>query len=85
MFSQIMQALPIKEFSRFVAAHKVQHKVKGFSCLEQFYVMTYAQLTGRQSLRDIEVNLRTEHLNWFHMGLRCKEISRNTLANWSWR
>lgn len=81
VFSQIMQALPIKEFSRFVAAHKAQHKVKDFSCLDQFYVMAYAQLTGRQSLRDIEANLRAERPNWFHMGLRCKAISRNTLAN----
>jgi hypothetical protein len=81
VFSQIMQALPIKEFSRFVAAHKAQHKVKDFSCLDQFYVMAYAQLTGRQSLRDIEANLRAERPNWFHMGLRCKEIARSTLAN----
>jgi transposase len=81
VFSQIVQALPIKEFSRFVAAHKAQHKVKEFSCLDQFYVMAYAQLTGRQSLRDIEANLRAERAHWFHMGLRCKTISRNTLAN----
>ena len=63
VFSQIMQALPIKEFSRLVAAHKAQHKVKDFSCLDQFYVMAYAQLTGRQSLRDIEANLRAERPN----------------------
>lgn len=81
VFAQVMQALPVKAFSRFVARYSAHHKVKDFSCLDQFYVMAYAQLTGRESLRDIEANLRSERANWFHMGLRCKQISRNTIAN----
>jgi hypothetical protein len=81
VFSQLMREFPIKAFSRIVASHRAQHKVKDFSCLDQFYVMAYAQLTGRDSLRSIELNLRLERAQWYHMGLRCKGISRNTLAH----
>jgi hypothetical protein len=81
VFSQLMREFPIKAFSRMVASHRAQHKVKDFSCLDQFYVMAYAQLAGRDSLRSIELNLRMERAQWYHMGLRCKGISRNTLAH----
>jgi Transposase DDE domain/Domain of unknown function (DUF4372) len=81
VFSQLMHDLPIKAFSRIVVAHRAQHKVKDFSCLDQFYVLAFAQLTGRDSLRSIELNLHLERAQWYHMGLRCKGISRNALAN----
>ena len=81
VFSQVMTYLPLKAFSRMVAARRAQHKVQDFTCLEQFLVLAFAQLTTRESLRDIEINLRAQKRHFYHMGLRCKTISRNTLAN----
>lgn len=81
VFAQLMREFPLKAFSRFVAVRKGQHKVKDFSCLDQFFVQAFAQLTGRDSLRSIELNLRIKRQYWYHMGLRCKNISRNTIAN----
>jgi transposase len=81
VFSQVMTYLPLKAFSRMVTAHRAQYKVKDFSCLDQFLVLAFAQLTTRESLRDIEINLRAQRKHFYHMGLRCKTISRNTLAN----
>ena len=62
-------------------AHRGEHKVQDFSCLDQFFAMAFAQLTARESLRDIEVNLRAQSARLYHMGFRCKTIARNTLAN----
>ena len=60
VFSQLMAYLPLNVFARCVAAHRGEHKVKDFSCLDQFFAMAFAQLTYRESLRDIEVNLRAQ-------------------------
>jgi Transposase DDE domain/Domain of unknown function (DUF4372) len=81
VFAQLMAHLPLGAFARMVAAHRGQHKVKDFSCLDQFHAMAFAQLAARESLRDIEVNLRAQARRLYHMGFRCKTISRNTLAN----
>jgi len=81
VFAQVMAYLPLKAFSRMVAARRAQHKVQDFSCLDQFLVLAFAQLTTRESLRDIEINLRAQRKHFYHMGLRCKTVSRNTLAN----
>lgn len=81
VFSQLMAHLPLTTFRRCVAAHRGEHKVKDFSCLDQFLTMAFAQLTWRESLRDIEVNLRAQAKRLYHMGFRCQTISRNTLAN----
>jgi len=81
VFSQLMAHLPLSTFRRCVAAHRGEHKVKDFSCLDQFLAMAFAQLTYRESLRDIEVNLRAQSTRLYHMGFRCATISRNTLAN----
>ena len=81
VFSQIMTYLPLTTFRRCVAAHRGEHKVKNFSCLDQFFAMAFAQLTYRESLRDIEVNLRAQAHRLYHMGFRCETISRNTLSN----
>ncbi len=81
VFSQLMTYLPLTTFRRCVAAHRGEHKVKDFSCLDQFFAMAFAQLTYRESLRDIEVNLRAQTHRLYHMGFRCSTISRNTLAN----
>lgn len=53
-----MLYLPLSTFRRCVAEHRGEHKVKDFSCLDQFFAMAFAQLTYRESLRDIKVNLR---------------------------
>ena len=81
VFAQVMAHLPLSTFRRCVAAHRGDHKVQGFSCLDQFFAMAFAQLTARESLRDIEVNLRAQSARLYHMGFRCQSISRNTLAN----
>jgi len=81
VFAQIMTHLPLTTFRRCVAAHRGHHKVKTFSCLDQFFAMAFAQLTYRESLRDIELNLRAQSARLYHMGFRCKTISRSTLAD----
>lgn len=81
VFSQVMAHLPLSTFRRCVAAHRGDYKVQEFSCLDQFLAMAFAQLTARESLRDIEVNLRAQSARLYHMGFRCKTIARNTLAN----
>ncbi|QBE62038.1 IS4 family transposase [Pseudoduganella lutea] len=81
VFAQIMTHLPLTTFRRCVAAHQGHYKVKTFSCLDQFLAMAFAQLTYRESLRDIELNLRAQAARLYHMGFRCKTISRSTLAD----
>jgi hypothetical protein len=81
VFSQLMAFLPLSTFRRCVAKHRGDHKVQDFTCMDQFLTMAFAQLTYRESLRDIEVNLRAQAKRLYHMGLRCKTVSRNTLSN----
>ena len=81
VFAQVMTYLPLKAFSRMVKVRRAQHKVKDFTCLDQFLALPFAQLTARESLRDIEINLRVQRQHFYHLGFRCKTISRNTLAN----
>ena len=81
VFAQVMGYLPLKAFSRMVEVRRAEHKVKDFSCLDQFLTLAFAQLTERESLRDIEINLRAQSHRFYHLGFRCKTISRNTLAN----
>lgn len=80
VFSQIMEFLPIHEFRKCVKRYHGNYKVKSFSCLDQFLCMAFAQLTYRDSLRDIEVCLRSMQNKLYHMGIR-SQISRNTLSN----
>lgn len=80
VFSQIMDYLPLYEFQKCVNRYKGNHKIKRFTCLDQFYCMAFAQLTYRESLRDIETCLRASQHKLYHMGIRSR-ISRNTLAN----
>jgi Domain of unknown function (DUF4372)/Transposase DDE domain len=81
VFSQLMAHLPLSTFRRCVAKHRGDHKVHDCSCLDQFFAMAFAQLTYRESLRDIEINLRAQSKRLYHMGFRCQTVSRNTLAN----
>src|ERR1039457_5994203 len=80
VFAQIMEHLPLTTVRRCVARYGGEHKVKSFSCLDQYLCMTFAQLTCRESLRDIEICLRAQHSKIYHFGIR-STVARNTLAN----
>ena len=80
VFSQVMEHLPMHTFRRCVQRYHGNHKIKSFTCLDQFRCMAFAQLTYRESLRDIEACLRAQQNKLYHMGIR-GGISRNTLAN----
>lgn len=80
IFSQLMEFLPTYEFRQCVNRYNGNYKVKSFSCWDQFLSMAFAQLTYRESLRDIQACLRAAQNKLYHMGFRGK-ISRNTLAN----
>ena len=75
-----MEFLPLPTFHQCVARYQGNYKVKEFSCLDQYYCMAFAQITYRESLRDIEACLRAQQGKLYHMGIR-GPVSRNTLAN----
>jgi len=80
VFAQVMAHLPLTTFRRCVARYDGEHKVKQFTCLDQYLCMAFAQLTYRESLRDIEACLRSQAAKLYHMGFR-STVARNTLAN----
>ena len=80
VFSQLIEHLPHKEFQKCVVRYGGSSYVKSFSCWDQFLSMAFAQLTYRESLRDIEACLRSMESKLYHMGFRGK-ISRSTLAD----
>ena len=80
IFSQLMDFIPAYEFRKCVQRYNGTYKVKSFSCWDQYLCMAFAQLTFRESLRDIQVCLRMAQAKLYHMGFR-GQISRNTLAN----
>ena len=80
IFAQVMDFLPRRQFQKCVERYHGNYKVKSFSCFDQFLCMAFAQLTYRESLRDIEACLRSMHSKMYHMGFR-SAIARNTLAH----
>ncbi len=80
IFSQLTEFLPTQEFRQCVARYQGDYKLKSFSCWDQFLCMAFAQLTYRESLRDIEACLRSQQAKLYHMGIRGR-MSRNTLAH----
>jgi Domain of unknown function (DUF4372)/Transposase DDE domain len=80
VFSQLIQHPPEKEFQKCVARHRGDSNFRGFSCWDQLLAMAFAQLTYRESLRDIESCLRALQSKLYHMGFRGK-VSRSTLAD----
>ena len=80
VFSQLTEHLPAYEFQKCVARYRGDSHFRGFSCLDQYLAMAFAQLTYRESLRDIEACLRSLESKLYHMGFRSK-ISRSTLAD----
>ena len=80
VFAQLMQHLPLTTFRRCVARYRGERRIKWFSCLDQYLCLSFAQLTWRESLRDIEACLRAQSSKLYHLGFR-SAIARNTLAN----
>jgi IS4 transposase len=80
LFAQLMDFLPWKTFHRIVDRCDGDRYVKSMTCADQFRVMAFAQLTYRESLRDIEVCLSAQSAKLYHMGLR-QAINRSTLAD----
>ena len=80
LFSQLMDFLPWSTFTRIVARHGGDHYVKSLNCTDQFRALAFAQLTYRESLRDIEVCLSAQAAKRYHMGFR-HDIKRSTLAD----
>ena len=80
IFSQLIDFLPSNDFRLCVERYRGDYKLKSFSCWDQFLCMAFAQLTYRESLRDIEACLRAHQRKLYHMGSRGR-VSRNTLAH----
>ena len=80
LFAQLMDFLPWSTFNRYVTRYGGDKGVRTMSCAEQFRVMAFAQLTYRESLRDIEVSLSVQSSKLYHMGFR-EPIRRSTLAD----
>ena len=80
VFAQVMEFAPWHTFRRLVAKYGGDFNVRTFSCLDQFLSMAFAQLTYRESLRDIEACLRAQPTKLYHMGLR-GTVSRSALAD----
>ena len=80
VFSQLIEFLPHQEFQKCVARYGGDRYLKNLSCWDQYLAMAFAQLTYRESLRDIEACLRSVGAKLYHMGFRSK-VARSTLAD----
>ena len=80
VFSQVMEFLQRYQFQKCVAKYKGDYRTRRFSCWDQYLCMSFAQLTYRESLRDIEACLRSCKTKLYHMGIR-SSVSRSTLAD----
>jgi hypothetical protein len=80
LFAQLMDFLPLPAFRRCVARYHGEYKVRGFSCFDQFLCLAFAQLTYRESLRDIETCLRAMQPKLYHLGIRGR-VAQSTLAD----
>ena len=84
VFKQLLQFLPRYEFNLCVSRYRGEHWVKKFSTYDQFLCLAYAQMAGRESLRDIETCLNSHQEKLYHIGFR-GDVSRTTLADASER
>ena len=80
VFAQILEHLPRYEFDKCIKKYKGNHRIRKFPCYDQFLCLAFAQLTYRESLRDIETCLNSHHEKLYHIGFRV-QISRSTLAD----
>jgi transposase len=89
ILAQLLEHVPRHSFRRIVRRYKGDHRVRRLTCWDQYVVMAFAQLTWRESLRDIEACLAAVSDKLYHSGLRCGPIARSTLAdaneNRDWR
>ena len=79
VFAQLLDFLPRRDFNACVERYRGNHKCRGFFCRDQFLALVFAQLPYRESLRDVEICLRTLDTQLYHAGFRSK-ISRSTMA-----
>jgi hypothetical protein len=80
VFAQLMEFLPRHEFNACVRRYRGDRRLRGFTCRDQFLCMAFAQLTFRESLRDIETCLRAMGTKLYHAGFRSR-VARSTLAD----
>ena len=80
IFAQLMDFVSMPEFRKCVKRYRGNKGVRNFTCWDQFLCMAFAQLTYRESLRDIEACLRTKSKKLYHLGIR-GSVSRSTLAD----
>jgi len=80
VFAQVLEHLPRYEFDKFVEKYRGNHRVRRFPCYDQFLCLAFAQLTYRESLRDIETCLNSHHEKLYHIGFR-GQIARSTMAD----
>ena len=80
LFAQVMEFVPWKTFGRIIERHKGDAGVRTLGCADLFRVMAFAQITWRESLRDIEACLAANQAKLFHMGLKAPP-ARSTLAD----
>lgn len=80
VFAQVMECVPWHTFRRLIAKYRGDFNIRAFSCLDQFLCMAFAQLTYRESLRDIDACLRAQPTKLFHLDLRGM-VSRSALAD----
>jgi Transposase DDE domain/Domain of unknown function (DUF4372) len=79
IFNQLLHLIPRHQFDRLVVEHCGDRYVKSFTCWQQFMTLMYAQLRGKDSLRDIETSLKAQSARWYHIGLT--SVKRSTLAD----
>ena len=82
LLAQVLEFIPKYEFDKLVEKYKGNYKAQEFSCWEQYICMAFAQLTGRESLRDIETCLNTVSNKLYHCGIKSK-VAKSTLAYWN--
>lgn len=80
VFSQVMDYVPLHTFRRCITRYRGNNNVRSFNCLDQYLCMAFAQLTYRESLRDIEACLRAQQQKLYHMGIR-GTVARSNLAD----
>jgi len=79
IYNQLLQLIPRHRFEKAVNTYNGDRYVKYFSCWQQFIALLYSQIRGKDSLRDIELSLKSQANNWYHVGL--KDIKRSTLSD----
>lgn len=83
VLQQLLQLLPHDQFSLLTGQHQADRGIRTFSCWNQLCVMLYAQATGKESLRDIQIGLQTQGGKWYHLGIQ--SVAKSTVADASHR